>query len=152
MLSSAVVYHEGMHTEQRTCGMIRSSLMYMRLSTLVPLSSGNCALHFVKNVAISSPFLHCHQATASSPSRSSTHLDSLTVATAIPVGICDLYGFLFDLFLSLKPFFAQFLSFDAFSFFPLSVGEERCIHVRVLDEAFLLWRCCCYQLWRRIRG
>jgi hypothetical protein len=34
------------------------TLIYMRLSTLIPRSSGNCALHFSKNVAILSPFLH----------------------------------------------------------------------------------------------
>ena len=31
---------------------------YMRLSTLTPRSSGNCCLHFSRNVAMSSPFLH----------------------------------------------------------------------------------------------
>lgn len=39
--------------------MMRSSLMYMRLSTDTPRSSGNCCRHFSKNCAIESPFLHC---------------------------------------------------------------------------------------------
>lgn len=34
------------------------TLTYMRLSTLVPRSSGNCCRHFSKNVLIASPFLH----------------------------------------------------------------------------------------------
>ena len=34
------------------------TLTYMRLSTFVPRSSGNCCRHFSKNMLISSPFLH----------------------------------------------------------------------------------------------
>lgn len=34
------------------------TLMYMRLSTLIPRNSGNWARHFSKKLPILSPFLH----------------------------------------------------------------------------------------------
>ena len=71
-----------------------------------------------------------------------TYHDTLSVAAAIPVRVCDLYLFLFDFLFTPQPFLSQTFALFALGLFAFSIGQEGRVDVGVLAELAALggWR------------
>lgn len=123
------------------------ALMYIRLSTEMPRSSGNCCLHFSKKLAISSPFLHWAEGKGGHQrgkgrrrDGQSAHRDHPAMTCSVPVRVGDLDVLLLEKFLVPDPLAPQLLALCAFALLPLTVGQERGVDRRVLGELALLGR------------
>ncbi len=103
---------------------------------LVPLSSGNCARHFPRNVAISSPFWHYG---GSVGTNELTNLNGFAMPATIPKGVCYLYILKFHSLLLDQPFLSQFFTLDPLLLLALTIRQERRVDVGIFRE-FILTR------------
>jgi hypothetical protein len=128
----------------RSIGYVGPTLMYIKLSMLVPRSSGTWARHLARKPPMSSPFLHLR---VSVHPHLITHINDLAMPTAVPVRVRDLDNLVLDLLLACEPPLAQLLAFCALLRLPFPVGEERRVDVGILRELLLRSR----RVWRESR-